>query len=42
MPLQLKSVIKFTYKTKINYTERRKFIILLYMFACVSFASILE
>ena len=42
MPLQLKSAIKFTCKTEINYPERRKFIMSLYMFACVSFASILE
>ena len=42
MPLQLKSAIKFTCKTEINYPERHKFIMSLYMFACVSFASILE
>ena len=42
MPLQLKSAIKLTCKTEINYIEQRKFIMSLYMFACVSFASILE
>ena len=42
IPLQLKSAIKFACKTEIDYTERRKFIMSLYVFACVSFASILE